>query len=98
MNFFIAIMNNIYFNILRLFRIVKNMVNLFGVNGFLQSVLDFIRRELFVYDIFEYRRSFTYFDCKFYNNFFCEENLFSDYISEVERIFGNLQLKDSNVY
>jgi len=91
-------MNNTHSNILRLLRTAKNMANLSGVNGSPQSALDFIRRESSVYDISEHRRSFTHSDCKSYNNPPCEENLFSDYISEVERTFGNLQLKDSNVY
>ena len=64
------------------------MANLSGVNGSPQSALDFIRRESSVYDISEHRRSFTHSDCKSYNNPPCEENLFSDYISEVERTFG----------
>ncbi|KAB0388387.1 hypothetical protein FD755_003343 [Muntiacus reevesi] len=93
-----ATMNNTHSNILRLLRTAKNMANLSGVNGSPQSALDFIRRESSVYDISEHRRSFTHSDCKSYNNPPCEENLFSDYISEVERTFGNLQLKDSNVY
>lgn len=88
-------MNNTHSNILRLLRTAKNMANLSGVNGSPQSALDFIRRESSVYDISEHRRSFTHSDCK---SFQPEENLFSDYISEVERTFGNLQLKDSNVY
>ncbi|KAG8513731.1 Glutamate receptor ionotropic, NMDA 2B [Galemys pyrenaicus] len=92
-----ATMNNTHSNILRLLRTAKNMANLSGVNGSPQSALDFIRRESSVYDISEHRRSFTHSDCKSYNPP-CEENLFSDYISEVERTFGNLQLKDSNVY
>ncbi|XP_072277038.1 glutamate receptor ionotropic, NMDA 2B [Pyxicephalus adspersus] len=90
-----ATMNNTHSNILRLLRTAKNMANLSGVNGSPQSALDFIRRESSVYDISEHRRSFTHSDCK---SFQPEENLFSDYISEVERTFGNLQLKDSNVY
>ncbi|XP_048191007.1 glutamate receptor ionotropic, NMDA 2B [Perognathus longimembris pacificus] len=92
-----ATMNNTHSNILRLLRTAKNMANLSGVNGSPQSALDFIRRESSVYDISEHRRSFTHSDCKSYNPP-CEENLFSDYISEVERTFGNLQLKESNVY
>ncbi|XP_078496279.1 glutamate receptor ionotropic, NMDA 2B [Lissotriton helveticus] len=90
-----ATMNNTHSNILRLLRTAKNMANLSGVNGSPQSALDFIRRESSVYDISEHRRSFTHSDCKSYQP---EENLFSDYISEVERTFGNLQLKDSNIY
>nr|XP_033791111.1 glutamate receptor ionotropic, NMDA 2B isoform X1 [Geotrypetes seraphini]XP_033791112.1 glutamate receptor ionotropic, NMDA 2B isoform X1 [Geotrypetes seraphini]XP_033791113.1 glutamate receptor ionotropic, NMDA 2B isoform X1 [Geotrypetes seraphini] len=90
-----ATMNNTHSNILRLLRTAKNMTNLSGVNGSPQSALDFIRRESSVYDISEHRRSFTHSDCKSYQP---EENLFSDYITEVERTFGNLQLKDSNLF
>uniref|UniRef100_H3AHZ7 Glutamate ionotropic receptor NMDA type subunit 2B n=1 Tax=Latimeria chalumnae TaxID=7897 RepID=H3AHZ7_LATCH len=90
-----ATMNNAHSNILRLLRTAKNMANLSGVNGSPQSALDFIRQESSVYDISEHRRSFAHSDCKSYQP---EENMFSDYISEVERTFGNLHLKDSNLY
>ncbi|XP_028910336.1 glutamate receptor ionotropic, NMDA 2B [Ornithorhynchus anatinus] len=93
-----ATMNNTHSNILRLLRTAKNMANLSGVNGSPQSALDFLRRDSSVYDISEHRRSFAHSDCKSYNAPACEENLFSDYISEVERTFGNLQLKDGNAY
>lgn len=83
-----ATMNNTHSNILRLLRTAKNMANLSGVNGSPQSALDFIRRESSVYDISEHRRSFTHSDCKSYNNPPCEENLFSDYISEVKGLSG----------
>ncbi|XP_051790365.1 glutamate receptor ionotropic, NMDA 2B-like [Erpetoichthys calabaricus] len=92
-----ATMNNAHSNILRLLRTAKNMASLSGVNGSPHSALDFIRRESSVYDISEHRRSFAgHSDCK--PPYLPEENMFSDYISEVERTFGNLHLKDSNLY
>ncbi|XP_067309777.1 glutamate receptor ionotropic, NMDA 2B [Pseudorasbora parva] len=90
-----ATMNNTHSNILRLLRTAKNMASLSGVNGSPHSALDFIRRESSVYDISEHRRSLAgHSDCKYMP----EENMFSDYINEVERTFGNLHLKDSNLY
>uniref|UniRef100_W5N265 Glutamate receptor, ionotropic, N-methyl D-aspartate 2B, genome duplicate a n=1 Tax=Lepisosteus oculatus TaxID=7918 RepID=W5N265_LEPOC len=92
-----ATMNNTHSNILRLLRTAKNMASLSGVNGSPHSALDFIRRESSVYDISEHRRSFAgHSDCK--PPYLPEDNMFSDYISEVERTFGNLHLKDSNLY
>lgn len=90
-------MNNTHSNILRLLRTAKNMASLSGVNGSPHSALDFIRRESSVYDISEHRRSLAgHSDCK--APYLPEDNMFSDYISEVERTFGNLHLKDSNLY
>nr|XP_055051138.1 glutamate receptor ionotropic, NMDA 2B [Misgurnus anguillicaudatus]XP_055051139.1 glutamate receptor ionotropic, NMDA 2B [Misgurnus anguillicaudatus]XP_055051140.1 glutamate receptor ionotropic, NMDA 2B [Misgurnus anguillicaudatus]XP_055051141.1 glutamate receptor ionotropic, NMDA 2B [Misgurnus anguillicaudatus]XP_055051143.1 glutamate receptor ionotropic, NMDA 2B [Misgurnus anguillicaudatus]XP_055051144.1 glutamate receptor ionotropic, NMDA 2B [Misgurnus anguillicaudatus] len=90
-------MNNTHSNILRLLRTAKNMASLSGVNGSPHSALDFIRRESSVYDISEHRRSLAgHSDCK--TPYLPEDNMFSDYISEVERTFGNLHLKDSNLY
>ncbi|KAJ8345206.1 hypothetical protein SKAU_G00293990 [Synaphobranchus kaupii] len=84
-------------NILRLLRTAKNMASLSGVNGSPHSALDFIRRESSVYDISEHRRSLAgHSDCK--PPYLPDDNMFSDYISEVERTFGNLHLKDSNLY
>uniref|UniRef100_A0A3P9K9Q3 Glutamate receptor n=1 Tax=Oryzias latipes TaxID=8090 RepID=A0A3P9K9Q3_ORYLA len=92
-----ATMNNTHSNIMRLLRTAKNMASLSGVNGSPHSALDFIRRESSVYDISEHRRSLAgHSDCK--PPYLPEDNMFSDYISEVERTFGNLHLKDSNVY
>uniref|UniRef100_A0A8C9RUH3 Glutamate receptor n=1 Tax=Scleropages formosus TaxID=113540 RepID=A0A8C9RUH3_SCLFO len=92
-----ATMNNTHSNILRLLRTAKNMASLSGVNGSPHSALDFIRRESSVYDISEHRRSLAgHSDCK--PPYLTEDNMFSDYISEVERTFGNLHLKDSNLY
>uniref|UniRef100_A0A8D3EEW3 Glutamate receptor n=1 Tax=Scophthalmus maximus TaxID=52904 RepID=A0A8D3EEW3_SCOMX len=90
-------MNNTHSNIMRLLRTAKNMASLSGVNGSPHSALDFIRRESSVYDISEHRRSLAgHSDCK--PPYIPEDNMFSDYISEVERTFGNLHLKDSNLY
>uniref|UniRef100_H3CZU1 Glutamate receptor n=1 Tax=Tetraodon nigroviridis TaxID=99883 RepID=H3CZU1_TETNG len=90
-------MNNTHSNIMRLLRTAKNMASLSRVNGSPHSALDFIRRESSVYDISEHRRSLAgHSDCK--PPYLPEENMFSDYISEVERTFGNIHLKDSNLY
>uniref|UniRef100_A0A3Q3Q248 Glutamate receptor n=1 Tax=Monopterus albus TaxID=43700 RepID=A0A3Q3Q248_MONAL len=92
-----ATMNNTHSNIMRLLRTAKNMASLSGVNGSPHSALDFIRRESSVYDISEHRRSLAgHSDCK--APYLPEDNMFSDYIGEVERTFGNLHLKDSNLY
>ncbi|XP_016114964.1 glutamate receptor ionotropic, NMDA 2B-like [Sinocyclocheilus grahami] len=92
-----ATMNNTHSNILRLLRTAKNMASLSGVNGSPHSALDFIRRESSVYDTSEHRRSLAgHSDCK--ASYLPDDNMFSDYISEVERTFGNLHLKDSNLY
>uniref|UniRef100_A0A8C4H6G5 Glutamate receptor n=1 Tax=Dicentrarchus labrax TaxID=13489 RepID=A0A8C4H6G5_DICLA len=88
-----ATMNNTHSNIMRLLRTAKNMASLSGVNGSPHSALDFIRRESSVYDISEHRRSLAgHSDCK--PPYLPEDNMFSDYISEVERTFGNIHLKD----
>jgi len=90
-------MNNTHSNIMRLLRTAKNMASLSGAKGSPHSALDFIRRESSVYDISEHRRSLAgHSDCK--PPYPPEDNMFSDYISEVERTFGNLHLKDSNLY
>ncbi|XP_016111533.1 glutamate receptor ionotropic, NMDA 2B-like [Sinocyclocheilus grahami] len=92
-----ATMNNTHSNILRLLRTAKNMASFSGVNGSPHSALDFIRRESSVYDISEHGRSLAgHSDCK--APYLPDDNMFSDYISEVERTFGNLHLKDSNLY
>uniref|UniRef100_A0A671ULG7 Glutamate receptor n=1 Tax=Sparus aurata TaxID=8175 RepID=A0A671ULG7_SPAAU len=92
-----ATMNNTHSNIMRLLRTAKNMASLSGVNGSPHSALDFIRRESSVYDISEHRRSLAgHSDCK--PPYIPEDNMFSDYISEVERTFGNIHMKDSNLY
>uniref|UniRef100_H2SLH1 Glutamate receptor n=1 Tax=Takifugu rubripes TaxID=31033 RepID=H2SLH1_TAKRU len=90
-------MNNTHSNIMRLLRTAKNMASLSRVNGSPHSALDFIRRESSVYDISEHRRSLAgHSDCK--PPYLPEDNMFSDYISEVERTFGNIHMKDSNLY
>ncbi|XP_060705695.1 glutamate receptor ionotropic, NMDA 2B-like [Hemiscyllium ocellatum] len=92
-----ATVNDTHSNIMRLLRTAKSMANLTGVNGTHfgspQSALDFIGRDPSVFDVSEHRRSFTHSDCKSYQP---DDNLFSDYISEVERTFGNLHAKDTN--
>jgi len=94
-----ATINNTHSNILRLLRTAKNMASLSGANGSPHSALDFIRRESSVYDISEHRRSLAgHSDCKPPYGAADDNNMFSDYISEVERTFGNLHLKDSNLY
>uniref|UniRef100_A0A3Q3BI03 Glutamate receptor n=1 Tax=Kryptolebias marmoratus TaxID=37003 RepID=A0A3Q3BI03_KRYMA len=57
-------------------------------------------RESGIYDIQEHRRSLVGHpvDCTPAPPYMAEDNMFSDYISEVERTFGNLPLKDSNLY
>ncbi|XDV15503.1 hypothetical protein PO909_015577 [Leuciscus waleckii] len=91
-------MNNTHSNILRLLRTAKNMTSVPGVNGSPLSALDYSHRESAVYDISEHRRSLVgHTDCK-PPPYLPEDNMFSDYVSEVERTFGNLHLKDSNLY
>uniref|UniRef100_A0A8C1TQK1 Glutamate receptor n=1 Tax=Cyprinus carpio TaxID=7962 RepID=A0A8C1TQK1_CYPCA len=91
-------MNNTHSNILRLLRTAKNMTSVPGVNGSPRSALDYSHRESAVYDISEHRRSLVgHNDCK-PPPYLPEDNMFSDYVSEVERTFGNLHLKDSNLY
>ncbi|XP_017210501.1 glutamate receptor, ionotropic, N-methyl D-aspartate 2B, genome duplicate b isoform X2 [Danio rerio] len=91
-------MNNTHSNILRLLRTAKNMTSVPGVNGSPHSALDYSHRESAVYDISEHRRSLAgHSDCK-PPPYLPEDNMFSDYVSEVERTFGNLHLKDSNLY
>ncbi|XP_073670292.1 glutamate receptor ionotropic, NMDA 2B-like isoform X3 [Paramisgurnus dabryanus] len=92
-------MNNTHSNILRLLRTAKNMTSVPGVNGSPHSALDYSHRESAVYDISEHRRSLAgHSDCKPPPPYLPEDNMFSDYVSEVERTFGNLHLKDSNLY
>ncbi|XP_072890064.1 glutamate receptor ionotropic, NMDA 2B-like [Hemitrygon akajei] len=92
-----ATVNDTHSNIMRLLRTAKSMANLTGVNGTHfgspQSALDYIGHDPSVFDVSEHRRSFTHSDCKSYQP---DDNLFSDYISEVERTFGNLHAKDTN--
>ncbi|XP_016327091.1 glutamate receptor, ionotropic, N-methyl D-aspartate 2B, b isoform X2 [Sinocyclocheilus anshuiensis] len=91
-------MNNTHSNILRLLRTAKNMTSVPGVNGSPRSALDYSHRESAVYDISEHRRSLVgHTDCK-PPPYLPEDNMFSEYVSEVERTFGNLHLKDSNLY
>ncbi|XP_017554592.1 glutamate receptor, ionotropic, N-methyl D-aspartate 2B, genome duplicate b isoform X1 [Pygocentrus nattereri] len=92
-------MNNTHSNILRLLRTAKNMTSVPGVNGSPHSALDYGHRESAVYDISEHRRSLVgHSDCKPPPPYLPEDNMFSDYVSDVERTFGNLHLKDSNLY
>ncbi|XP_032869139.1 glutamate receptor ionotropic, NMDA 2B [Amblyraja radiata] len=92
-----ATVNDTHSNIMRLLRTAKSMANLTGVNGTHfgspQSALDFIGHDPSVFDVSEHRRSFAHSDCKSYQP---DDNLFSDYISEVERTFGNIHAKDTN--
>ncbi|XP_030635891.1 LOW QUALITY PROTEIN: glutamate receptor, ionotropic, N-methyl D-aspartate 2B, b [Chanos chanos] len=92
-------MNNTHSNILRLLRTAKNMTSVPGVNGSPHSALDYGHRESAVYDISEHGRSLAgHSDCKPPPPYLPEDGMFSDYVSEVERTFGNLHLKDSNLY
>ncbi|TSK17936.1 Glutamate receptor ionotropic, NMDA 2B [Bagarius yarrelli] len=92
-------MNNTHSNILRLLRTAKNMTSVPGVNGSPHSGLDYGHRESTVYDISEHRRSLAgHSDCKPPPPYLPEDNMFSDYVSDVERTFGNMHLKDSNLY
>ncbi|XP_049325699.1 glutamate receptor, ionotropic, N-methyl D-aspartate 2B, genome duplicate b isoform X2 [Astyanax mexicanus] len=92
-------MNNTHSNILRLLRTAKNMTSVPGVNGSPHSALDYGHRESAVYDISEHRRSLVgHTDCKPPPPYLPEDNMFSDYVSDVERTFGNMHLKDSNLY
>ncbi|AWP05743.1 putative glutamate receptor ionotropic NMDA 2B-like [Scophthalmus maximus] len=95
-------MNNTHSNILRLLRTAKDMTAVPGINGSPHAALEYSHsaRESTIYDIQEHRRSLVGHpvDCKSAPAYLPEDNLFSDYISEVERTFGNLPLKDSNLY
>uniref|UniRef100_A0A8D3DYJ1 Glutamate receptor n=1 Tax=Scophthalmus maximus TaxID=52904 RepID=A0A8D3DYJ1_SCOMX len=95
-------MNNTHSNILRLLRTAKDMIAVPGINGSPHAALEYSHsaRESTIYDIQEHRRSLVGHpvDCKSAPAYLPEDNLFSDYISEVERTFGNLPLKDSNLY
>ncbi|XP_076866416.1 glutamate receptor, ionotropic, N-methyl D-aspartate 2B, a [Brachyhypopomus gauderio] len=91
-----ASVNNTHSNIMRLLRTAKNMASLSGVNGSPHSALDFIRRESSVYDISEHRRSLAHSECK--TPYQPEDNMFSGYVSEVERTFSNLHLNHSSLY
>ncbi|XP_028827804.1 glutamate receptor, ionotropic, N-methyl D-aspartate 2B, b isoform X2 [Denticeps clupeoides] len=95
-----ASMNNTHSNILRLLRTAKNMTSVPGVNGSPHSALDYPgHRESAVYDIGEHRRSLAgHSDCKPPPPYLPEDGVFGDYASDVERTFGNLHLKDSNLY
>ncbi|XP_035813101.1 glutamate receptor, ionotropic, N-methyl D-aspartate 2B, genome duplicate b isoform X3 [Amphiprion ocellaris] len=96
-------MNNTHSNILRLLRTAKDMTAVPGINGSPHAALEYShssRPESAIYDIQEHRRSLVGHpvDCKSAPPYMPEDNMFSDYISEVERTFGNLPLKDSNLY
>uniref|UniRef100_A0A7N6AA69 Glutamate receptor n=1 Tax=Anabas testudineus TaxID=64144 RepID=A0A7N6AA69_ANATE len=95
-------MNNTHSNILRLLRTAKDMTAVPGINGSPHAALEYSHssRESAIYDIQEHRRSLVGHpvDCKSAPPYLPEDNMFSDYISEVERTFGNLPLKDSNLY
>ncbi|KAJ8001784.1 hypothetical protein DPEC_G00173030, partial [Dallia pectoralis] len=97
-------MNNTHSNILRLLRTAKDMTAIPGVNGspHTHSGLDYGGHHRAVespgvYDISEHRRSLQERKAP-PPPYLPEDNMFSDYISEVERTFGNLPLKDSNMY
>ncbi|KAM7010152.1 glutamate receptor, ionotropic, N-methyl D-aspartate 2B, b isoform 2-T5 [Tautogolabrus adspersus] len=95
-------MNNTHSNILRLLRTAKDMTAVPGINGSPHAALEYSHssRDSAIYDIQEHRRSLVGHpvDCKTAPPYLPEENMFSDYINEVERTFGNLPLKDSNLY
>lgn len=95
-------MNNTHSNILRLLRTAKDMTAIPGMNGSPHAALDYNHcgREAAIYDTQEHRRSLAGHpvDCKAAPPYLPDDNMFSDYISEVERTFGNLPLKDSNLY
>ncbi|XP_047434941.1 glutamate receptor, ionotropic, N-methyl D-aspartate 2B, genome duplicate b isoform X2 [Mugil cephalus] len=95
-------MNNTHSNILRLLRTAKDMTAVPGINGSPHAALEYSHsgRESAVYDIQEHRRSLVGHpaDCKSALPYMSEDNMFSDYINEVERTFGNVPLKDSNLY
>lgn len=95
-------MNNTHSNILRLLRTAKDMTAVPGINGSPHAALEYSHsgRDSAIYDIQEHRRSLVGHpvDCKSAPPYLPEDNMFSDYINEVERTFGNLPLKDSNLY
>ncbi|KAF6738000.1 Glutamate receptor ionotropic, NMDA 2B [Oryzias melastigma] len=95
-------MNNTHSNILRLLRTAKDMTAVPGINGSPHAALEYSHsgRESAIYDIQEHRRSLVGHpgDCKSAPPYMAEDNMFSDYIGEVERTFGNMPLKDSNLY
>ncbi|XP_014857872.1 PREDICTED: glutamate receptor ionotropic, NMDA 2B-like isoform X3 [Poecilia mexicana] len=95
-------MNNTHSNILRLLRTAKDMTAVPGVNGSPHAALEYSHssREAAIYDIQKHRHSLVGHpaDCKSAPPYLPEDPMFSDYISEVERTFGNLPLKDSNLY
>ncbi|XP_053711723.1 glutamate receptor ionotropic, NMDA 2B-like isoform X1 [Synchiropus splendidus] len=92
-------MNNTHSNILRLLRTAKDMTAVPGVNGSPHAALEYSHsgRES---AIPEHRRSLVGHpsDCKSAPPYMQDNNMFSDYISDVERTFGNLPLKDNNLY
>ncbi|XP_032412910.1 glutamate receptor ionotropic, NMDA 2B-like isoform X2 [Xiphophorus hellerii] len=95
-------MNNTHSNILRLLRTAKDMTAVPGVNGSPHAALEYSHssREAAIYDIQKHRHSLVGHpaDCKSAPPYLPEDPMFSDYISEVERTFGNMPLKDSNLY
>uniref|UniRef100_A0A3Q2PBJ9 Glutamate receptor n=1 Tax=Fundulus heteroclitus TaxID=8078 RepID=A0A3Q2PBJ9_FUNHE len=95
-------MNNTHSNILRLLRTAKDMTAVPGVNGSPHAALEYSHssREAAIYDIQKHRHSLVGHpaDCKSAPPYLPEDPMFSDYISEVERTFGNLPLKDNNLY
>ncbi|XP_043969231.1 glutamate receptor, ionotropic, N-methyl D-aspartate 2B, genome duplicate b isoform X2 [Gambusia affinis] len=95
-------MNNTHSNILRLLRTAKDMTAVPGINGSPHAALEYSHssREAAIYDIQKHRHSLVGHpaDCKSAPPYLPEDPMFSDYISEVERTFGNLPLKDSNLY
>lgn len=95
-------MNNTHSNILRLIRTAKDMTAVPGINGSPHAALEYSHsgRESAIYDIQEHRRSLVGhpMDCKTAPPYMAEDNMFNDYVGEVERTFGNLPLKDSNLY
>uniref|UniRef100_A0AAV2LHB6 Glutamate receptor n=1 Tax=Knipowitschia caucasica TaxID=637954 RepID=A0AAV2LHB6_KNICA len=95
-------MNNTHSNILRLIRTAKDMTAVPGINGSPHAALEYSHsgRESAIYDIQEHRRSLVGhpMDCKTAPPYMAEDNMFSDYVGDVERTFGNLPVKDNNLY
>uniref|UniRef100_A0A674EGJ7 Glutamate receptor n=1 Tax=Salmo trutta TaxID=8032 RepID=A0A674EGJ7_SALTR len=97
-------MNNTHSNILRLLRTAKDMTAIPGVNGspHTHGALDYGGHHRgggespSIYDISDHRRSLQERKAP-PPPYLPEDNMFSDYISEVERTFGNLPLKDNNL-
>ncbi|KAG7263147.1 hypothetical protein CRUP_003809 [Coryphaenoides rupestris] len=105
-------MNHTHSNILRLLRTAKDMTAIPGINGSPHAALDYgghggVSRESAIYDIQEHRRNLAGHpaDCQVAPPlqppppaYLPDDGMFGNYISEVERTFGNLPLTDSSPY